>query len=199
MMKRLKARTCSSRREKPETGVPSEPVVNDEEVKNEKLVVIEGPKPQTAGLTEVEVVAAEPSHENESELTDAILEPQLDVVDEEDDPFHDDEPTADGQPIHDYSSYNKINLINTLRKIIGEGDVEVIKPHADAIKACLYKIRSHEIDEQKAVFIAGGNDEGLFLAESDSYELELKDLFREYKNLRYESTRKWRLSRRRTI
>ncbi|MEK7718975.1 MAG: hypothetical protein AAB347_05110, partial [Bacteroidota bacterium] len=143
--------------QKPETGVPSEPVVNDEEVKNEELVVIEGPKPQTAGLTEVEVVAAEPSHENESELTDAILEPQLDVVDEEDDPFHDDEPTADGQPIHDYSSYNKINLINTLRKIIGEGDVEVIKPHADAIKACFYKIRNHEIGEQKAVFIAGGN------------------------------------------
>ena len=137
-----------------------------------------------------ETVVNEVSHESESELTESILEPQLDIADEEDDPFHDDEPVTDGQPIHDYSSYNKLNLINTLRKIISEGDVDVIKPHADAIKACFYKIRNHEISEQKAAFVAEGNDEELFLPESDSYELELKDLFREYKNLRYESNKK---------
>jgi hypothetical protein len=128
--------------------------------------------------------------ETEAELNEEILEPQLEVSDEEDDPFHDDEPTTDGLPIHDYSSYNKINLINTLRKIIGEGDVDIIKPHADAIKACFYKIRNHEISEQKTAFIAEGNDEELFLPDSDSFEQELKDLFREYKNLRYESNKK---------
>ncbi len=129
-------------------------------------------------------------HESESELTDSILEPLLDAADEDDDPFHDDEPILDGQPIHDYSSYNKINLINTLRKIISEGEVDLIKPHADAIKSCFYKIRNHEIAEQKAAFVAEGNDEELFLPDSDSFEQELKDLFREYKNLRYESNKK---------
>jgi len=114
----------------------------------------------------------------------------LDHADEDDDPFHDDDPSADGQPIHDYSSYNKINLINTLRKIISEEDVDVIKPHADAIKACFYKIRNHEIAEQKAAYVAEGHEEELFLADSDPFEQELKDLFREYKNLRYESNKK---------
>ncbi len=141
-------------------------------------------------ISETEPIISQTSHENESELTESILQHIPDHSEEEDDPFHDDEPALEGQPIHDYSSYNKINLINTLRKIISEGDVDVIKPHADAIKASFYKIRNHEIGEQKAAFIAEGNDEELFLADTDPFEQELKDLFREYKNLRYESNKK---------
>lgn len=176
-----------------EEGATEEPAI--EEVVTE-AVVEASPEEEVLNTIPIEpaapevIVTKETSHENESELTEAILEPHLDVADEEDDPFHDDEPVADGQPIHDYSSYNKINLINTLRKIISEGEVEVIKPHADAIKACFYKIRNHEISEQKAAFVAEGNEEELFLPESDSFETELKDLFREYKNLRYESNKK---------
>ncbi|MCE1199669.1 MAG: DUF349 domain-containing protein, partial [Marinilabiliales bacterium] len=56
--------------------------------------------------------------------------------------------------------------------------------------ACFYKIRLQEIGEQKAAFIAEGNPEELFVPESDAAEQELKDLFREYKNLRYESNKK---------
>ena len=175
-----------------ETSGTSETIVNNEEVLEDENTT-EELQTEIAGSAEPEetvVPEPEPLHENESELTESILEPQLDSVEEEDDPFHDDEPAADGQPIHDYSSYNKINLINTLRKIISEGDVDVIKPHADAIKACFYKIRNHEIGEQKAAFVAEGNEEELFLPESDPFEQELKDLFREYKNLRYESNKK---------
>ena len=155
------------------------------------------PEPATEELKQEPVVSSEPEekideevHQSESELVESILEIIPVHSDEEDDPFHDDEPVADGQPIHDYSSYNKINLINTLRKIIGEADVDVIKPHADAIKACFYKIRNHEIGEQKASFVAEGNEEELFTPDYDPYEQELKDLFREYKNLRYESNKK---------
>ncbi len=156
-----------------------------------KEVVKEETEPEIVVSTEIEEVPVSTiTHETEAELTDAILEPQLDHADEDDDPFHDDDPSADGQPIHDYSSYNKINLINTLRKIISEEDVDVIKPHADAIKACFYKIRNHEIAEQKAAYVAEGHEEELFLADSDPFEQELKDLFREYKNLRYESNKK---------
>ena len=56
-----------------ETGVTSEPIVNNEEVINEELVIIEEQKPQTARSTEEETIATEPFHEKESELTDAIL------------------------------------------------------------------------------------------------------------------------------
>jgi hypothetical protein len=173
-----------------DSSVTSETIVNNEEALEEEPATVE---PETVAVEKTEpeeTKITEPLPESESEFTESILEPQLDAIDEEDDPFHDDEPAADGQPIHDYSSYNKLNLINTLRKIISEGDVDVIKPHADAIKACFYKIRNHEISEQKAAFVAEGNDEELFLPEADSFEQELKDLFREYKNLRYESNKK---------
>lgn len=127
----------------------------------------------------------------ETEISQLMHESILsDAVEEEEDPFHDEDSNAEGEPIHDYSSYNKINLINTLRKIIAEGDVDHIKPHADAIKSCFYKIRNTEVAEKKASFIAIGNDESLFDTEPDPYEQELKDLFREYKNLRYESNKK---------
>ena len=199
-MKSKELENPASTTENQQTTVPAaenaEPVTTSETIVTIEEIPVEEPAEAEVEIapakaeTPAEVVAAEALHENESELTDAILEPQLDVIDEEDDPFHDDEPMADGQPIHDYSSYNKINLINTLRKIIGEGDVDVIKPHADAIKACFYKIRNHEISEQKSAFVAEGNDEELFLPEADAFEQELKDLFREYKNLRYESNKK---------
>lgn len=174
----------------------TEPVETSEviEIKEE----VTETEPETEELNQEPVVSSESdekideevSHQSEAELLESILEPIPDHSDEEDDPFHDDEPVVDGQPIHDYSSYNKINLINTLRKIIGEGDVDIIKPHADAIKACFYKIRNHEIGEQKTTFVAEGNDEELFMPDSDPFEQELKDLFREYKNLRYESNKK---------
>ncbi len=178
--------------EAPETEKVVKPETKEKKKKaSAKAVKKEEPTADTfVSAQPEEPVKSEVVHEKESELTDSILEPHPDHVEEEDDPFHDDEPSADGQPIHDYSSYNKINLINTLRKIIGEGEVEVIKPHADAIKACFYKIRNHEIGEQKAAFVAEGNVEELFLPDSDPYEQELKDLFREYKNLRYESNKK---------
>jgi hypothetical protein len=167
----------------------------ENEVIEENILTEDSPEVVVAVIDPVvteseETVIVETIHENEAVLIEAILEPQLDHADEEDDPFHDDEPAGEGLPIHDYSSYNKINLINTLRKIISEGDVDVIKPHADAIKSCFYKIRNHEIGEQKAAFVAEGNEEDLFVPESDSFEQELKDLFREYKNLRYESNKK---------
>ena len=110
--------------------------------------------------------------------------------DDDDDLFSDREPDAHAIPIHDYSSYSKIQLVNTLRKILSEGTVDEIRPHAEAIKACFYKIRNSEIQEQKLAFIAEGNEEELFEPQEDSDEAELKDLLREYKNLRAELNKK---------
>lgn len=173
------------------SGTSESIVKEEEEITTEAPVTIEVLPDEAIEIPKSEEPkAAETLPESESDLTERILKPLVDHNEEEDDPFHDDEPVAEGQPIHDYSSYNKINLINTLRKIIGEGEVEVIKPHADAIKACFYKIRNNEIAEQKAAFVAEGNEEELFVPESDPFEQELKDLFREYKNLRYESNKK---------
>ena len=125
----------------------------------------------------------------ETTLIDQIVQVP-DDSEEDDDLFSDREPDAHAIPIHDYSSYSKIQLVNTLRRILSEGTAEEIRPHAEAIKGCFYKIRNSEIQEQKSAFTAEGNDEELFEPQEDLQEAELKDLLREYKNLRAELNKK---------
>jgi len=125
----------------------------------------------------------------ETTLIEQIVQVSNDLEDD-DDLFSDREPDAHAIPIHDYSSYSKVQLVNTLRKILSEGSAEEIRPHAEAIKGCFYKIRNNEIQEQKIAFTAEGNEEELFEPQEDIHEAELKDLLREYKNLRAELNKK---------
>ncbi len=126
----------------------------------------------------------------EPALIDQIVQVIADNDEDDDDLFSDEETDLHATPIHDYSSYSKMHLINTLRKLLAEGTLEEIRPHAEAIKGCFYKLRNSEIQEQKLAFVAEGNEEELFEPKEDFYEAELKDLLREYKNLRAESNKK---------
>ncbi len=125
----------------------------------------------------------------ETTLIDQIVQ-VTDDTEEDDDLFSEHEPDGHAIPIHDYSSYSKIQLVNTLRKILSEGTAEEIRPHAEAIKGCFYKIRNSDIQEQKLAFTSEGNEEELFEPQDDPFEAELKDLLREYKNLRAELNKK---------
>ncbi len=156
---------------------------NEPQVKNEVAEeVISENITNNASDTEAGIEA----HVTEPE--ESPLESNNDEIDE-DDLFSDDESVS-GEPIHDYSSYSKPNLVNTLRRLIGELSAEEVRPHAEAIKACFYKIRNQEIADQKEAFIAEGGEEILFQPTPDSFEQDLKDLFKEYKNLRYEFNKK---------
>lgn len=156
---------------------------NEPQVKNEvaEEVISEN---ITDNASDTEAVIED--HATEPE--ESPLESNNDEIDE-DDLFSDDESVS-GEPIHDYSSYSKPNLVNTLRRLIGELSAEEVRPHAEAIKACFYKIRNQEIADQKEAFIAEGGEEILFQPSPDSFEQDLKDLFKEYKNLRYEFNKK---------
>jgi len=136
-------------------------------------------------IEEIHNPIIEVTEEAETALIDHIVQTSVES-DDDDDLFSDREPDANLIPIHDYSSYSKTQLINTLRKILAEGTVDEIRPHAEAIKGCFYKIRNNEIQEQKAAFLAQGNEEELFEPSTDLFEADLKDLLREYKNLRAE-------------
>jgi hypothetical protein len=126
----------------------------------------------------------------ETVLIDQIVQAVAEIDDDDDDLFSDREPDANAIPIHDYSSYSRVQLINTFRKILADGTVDSIRPHAEAIKGCFYKIRNAEILEQKNAFVAQGHEEELFEPQVDPYEFDLKDLLREYKNLRGEMNKK---------
>ncbi len=147
-------------------------------------------EPETATDSEaIPLPLKEVSGAAETTFIDQIVQVPVES-DDDDDLFSDREPDANAIPIHDYSSYSKIQLINTLRKILAEGTIDEIRPHAEAIKGCFYKIRNSEIQEQKLAFTAEGNDEVLFEAQPDPFEADLKDLLREYKNLRAELNKK---------
>ena len=148
-----------------EADIPE--IINAETESSVNLDKIPKPVKEVAGATE-------------NALIDQIVQVPLEV-DDDDDLFNDREPDSHAIPIHDYSSYSKVQLVNTLRKILSEGTVEEIRPHAEAIKGCFYKIRNSEVQEQKLAFTSAGNEEELFEPQEDEYEAELKDLLREYK------------------
>jgi len=153
----------------PETEILQSPIAEEPEV----------------SIEEIYNPIIEVTEDAETALIDHIVQTPVES-DDDDDLFSDREPDANLIPIHDYSSYSKTQLINTLRKILAEGTVDEIRPHAEAIKGCFYKIRNNEIQEQKAAFLAEGNEEELFEPSADLFEADLKDLLREYKNLRAE-------------
>ena len=162
----------------------SEPVLEVEVPEND-IAVTES----SINLDTIPQPLVEVAETAETTLIDQIVQVQIDS-DDDDDLFSDREPDIHAIPVHDYSSYSKFQLVNTLRKILSEGSVDEIRPHAEAIKGCFYKIRNSEILEQKSAFTAEGNDEELFEPQDDPFESELKDLLREYKNLRAELNKK---------
>jgi len=148
----------------------------------------QGPESSTVSEQISEPIEQHPDSDKEPSLIQVTAIEE--VEDEDDDLFSDREPDGHLIPVHDYSSYSKNQLVNTLRKILSEASVDEIRPHAEAIKGCFYKIRNSEIQEQKLAFIAEGNEEELFEPQEDESEIELKDLLREYKNLRAELNKK---------
>ena len=167
-----------------------EVAISETKIENVAITVpeIEVAEP-VINLENIPIPVVEVADAAETTLIDQIVQVAVDSEDD-DDLFSDREPDAHAIPIHDYSSYSKVQLVNTLRKILSEGTAEEIRPHAEAIKGCFYKIRNGEIQEQKSAFVAEGNDEELFEPLEDLQEAELKDLLREYKNLRAELNKK---------
>jgi hypothetical protein len=90
----------------------------------------------------------------------------------------------------DYSGYNKVQLINAFRKLIGEDNAKDIKSDVDIIKSCFYKIHNADLKKLKQEFIAEGGKEEEFESDADIYENDLKDLLKEYRNLRVEQNKK---------
>lgn len=176
----------------PEPEVLTETVAKEaESIADEEISEVEIP----VESTEVQLV------ESTTSIEESLPEPAISLeelphllhpepIDEDDDLLSEGEPDLNAVHVHDYSSYSKIQLISTLRKMMEDASVEEVRPHAEAIKACFYKLRNAEILEQKQKFAEAGNEEELFEAEPDSLELELKDLLKEYKNQRAEINRK---------
>jgi len=165
--------------EKPTEAVESQETVNVEvaEVaeKSVESKIVEG---ETVDLGKDEISSIEELMDF-SEVTDDELEEE-DSIDEENTKAR----------LTDYSSLNEVELLASLVKLLENEDVESIKNDVDAIKIYFFRIYRANIEAQKVAFAAEGGDLEEFKAEPDPYELELRNLLKQYQDLRSEHNKK---------
>lgn len=95
-----------------------------------------------------------------------------------------DEKETAGKVEVDYSKYTQIELVNALREVLAQSETTDIKGEVDAIKAAFYKnIKDNEEAAEKQFVKEGGAEED-FVAEEDPYENDIKDLLKEYRQIR---------------
>ena len=90
----------------------------------------------------------------------------------------------------DYSKFSQIELVNAMRDVLGESDDRDVKADVDAMKAAFYKNMKDAVEEAKKQFIEEGGAEEDFVAEEDPYENDIKDLLKEYRQIRIEYSKK---------
>ncbi|RPH32303.1 MAG: DUF349 domain-containing protein [Bacteroidales bacterium] len=132
---------------------------------------------------------AQASHDEDEEL-DANLQPieiEDEVVspdDEESDEFTDDD--HEGAPIQlgDYTTMSKAELVEALKVLLHEKPIQIIRADVESIKINFYKKHKSEIEKKRKEFVdAGGNIEQ-FTAPEDQYEPQIKELLKQYRDLR---------------
>jgi len=84
----------------------------------------------------------------------------------------------------DYSKYTQIELVNALRDILAESETHDIREDVDAIKAVFYKNIQESEEAAKKQFIEDGGAEEDFKAEEDPYENDIKELLKDYRQIR---------------
>ncbi|MBE9468491.1 MAG: DUF349 domain-containing protein [Bacteroidetes bacterium] len=90
----------------------------------------------------------------------------------------------------DYSTLNKLELNNTLEKLIEENGIEKIKLDVDNIKINFYKKHKAEIVAKKNNFVKEGGEPDEFVIDEDPDETKFKEIYKKYKTLKTEYNEK---------
>ena len=154
-----------------------EPVTAEAQVESETPVAEEVVNKETMS-SQIEDI---PSNEELIGLTDDI-DPDL----------HEEDGEEENKKVKlaDYANLNEPELLNSLRELLTNDDIEAIKEDIDAIKIYFFRIYRAKIEAQKAAFAEAGGDMAEFKAESDPYELEMRILLKQYQDLRNEHNKK---------
>lgn len=89
----------------------------------------------------------------------------------------------------DYAKHTQIELVNALREVLAESETHDIREEVDAIKAVFYKNIQDNEETAKKQFIEDGGAEEDFKAEEDPYENDIKDLLKEYRQIRIDHSK----------
>lgn len=90
----------------------------------------------------------------------------------------------------DYNTYSQVELVNALRDILHRKDEYDIKDEVEAIKAAFYKKVKEDVEEQKNTFLEEGGDIEDFKPKDNPYERDVKDLLKDYRQIRIEYNKK---------
>ena len=85
----------------------------------------------------------------------------------------------------DYSSLSKSELVDALVGLLEE-PIDTVRDIVSQIKMAFYSKRKAEIEEEKAAFVASGNEEAAFVVQEDAEEARLKDVLGQLKEKRAE-------------
>ncbi len=168
---------------------PQEEAVAEEKVEEKEVVAEEK---QAVNEEKVEEVSQEKKEEAE---TQAEKPQEIKAEETSDEPKTDEEkPVVEAKEKKvekiDYTKYSQIELVNAMRDVLQEYDSRDIKGDIDAIKAAFYKNLKDAAEAAKKDFIEAGGAEEEFKAEEDPYENDIKDLQREYRQLRIERSKR---------
>ncbi len=92
--------------------------------------------------------------------------------------------------LKDYSKLSVVELINTLRSLLDESGEKDIKRDIESIKANFYKKLKEDAELQKQHFVEEGGKEEDFKYEDSPYENDLKELLKEYRQIRIDYNKK---------
>lgn len=97
-----------------------------------------------------------------------------------DQPYDDDEDD-DNEPSHDFSTLNKLQLVELLEETVQEVDISKIKEKVSAIKVYFLKLNKEDIEHEMEQFIADGGDKESYTHVDDPLESRFKAAFGKYK------------------
>jgi len=169
----------------------------EEPVAEENDAVVEETAPEVEAIVEkTEEVAA--SEVVEEAITEPVVEEipsieELIEITEEDLELHEDQVLDESSPIikaADYANLSEVDLINELRNLLQNEDFDSIKDDVDAIKINFFRRYRANIEAQKAAFAEAGGNLEEFKAEPDPYELDLRNLLKQYQDIRSEHNKK---------
>lgn len=177
----------------------NEPVAEMEEkveaqVEPVESVVEETTVEEPTGSVEAEEVSVK--EEIPEEIKADLMEeeiPSLEEVLESDIELHEDDLPEESEAkvkLADYANLTEVELINALRALLDTDDFEGIRDDIDAIKIHFFRRYRANIEAQKAAFAEAGGNLEEFKAEPDPYELDLRNLLKQYQDIRIEHNKK---------
>ena len=142
-------------------------------------------------LAEVETSDENPSvveiKEESTEVTEQISS-EITEEEEVDEDLLDD--NTEKPKLADYADLTEVELINALRLLLENENFDHVRDDVDAIKIHFFRRYRANIEAQKAAFAEAGGNMEEFKAEPDPYELDLRNLLKQYQDLRNEHNKK---------